>query len=69
MGVRHRILVAGEHLAGHQPGEVRHVDHQGGIHIVGDVPHRREVDPPRIGRVAATMISGRKSRATAAIAS
>ncbi|PQM44512.1 hypothetical protein C1Y40_05332 [Mycobacterium talmoniae] len=52
VGVRHRILVAGEHLAGHQPGEVRHVHHQRGAHLVGDLAHRGEVDPPRVGGVA-----------------
>jgi hypothetical protein len=49
--VRNRILVAGEDLPGDQTGEVRHVDHQGGPDLVGDLPHRREVDPPRISRV------------------
>ena len=48
VGMRHRILVAGEHLAGDQAGEVGHVDHQGGTDLVGDLAHGGEVDPPRI---------------------
>ena len=51
MRMRHRILVAGEHLARHQTGEVRHVDHQGRADLVGDLAHRREVDPARIGGI------------------
>ena len=52
MGVGHRVLVAGEHLARDQTGEVRHVDHQGGADLVGDLAHLGEVDPARIRRVA-----------------
>ena len=52
MRVRHRVLVAGEHLARHQSGEVRHVDHQRRADLVGDLAHLREVDPPGVGRVA-----------------
>ena len=48
VGVRHRILVAAEHLAGDQPGEMCHVDHEGGTDLIGDLPHRGEVDPARI---------------------
>ena len=43
--VGHRVLVAGEHLAGDQTGEVRHVDHQHRADLVGDLPHLREVHP------------------------
>ena len=50
--VRHRVLVAGEHLAGHQAGEVRHVHHQRGADLVGDLAHRGEVHPARVGGVA-----------------
>ena len=50
--VRHRILVTGEHLARDQPGKVRHVDHEGGSHLVGDLAHLGEVDPSGVGRVA-----------------
>ena len=49
---RHRVLVAREHLAGDQPGEVGHVDHQGGADLVGDLAHLGEVHPARVGRVA-----------------
>jgi hypothetical protein len=52
VGVGHRVLVAGEHLSGHQAREVGHVHHQGGADLVGDLAHRREVDAARIGRVA-----------------
>ena len=50
--VRDRVLVAGEDLARHQAGEVRHVDHQGGADLVGDLAHLREVHPARVRRVA-----------------
>ena len=50
--VRHRVLVAGEHLAGHEAGEVRHVDHQGRADLVGDLAHLGEVHPARVRRVA-----------------
>ena len=53
VGVRHGVLVAGEHLAGDEPGEVRHVDHQGRADLVGDLAQLGEVDPPRVGRVSA----------------
>ena len=52
VGVRDRVLVAGEDLAGHQPGEVGHVDHQGRADLVGDLAHPGEVDPAGVGRVA-----------------
>ena len=52
VGVRDRVLVAGEHLAGDQAGEVRHVDHERGADLVGDLAHLGEVDPARVGRVA-----------------
>ena len=52
VGVRHRVLVAGEHLAGHQAGEVRHVHHQHGAHLVGDLAHLGEVHAARVGGVA-----------------
>ena len=52
VGVRHRVLVAGEHLARDQAGEVRHVDHQGGADLVGDLAHLGEVHPARVRRVA-----------------
>ena len=52
MGVRHRVLVAGEHLARDQAGEVGHVDHEGRADLVGDLPHLGEVDPPGVRGVA-----------------
>ena len=52
VGVRNRVEVAGEHLAGDQAGEVGHVDHQRGADLVGDLAHGREVDLARVGRVA-----------------
>ena len=52
VGVRHGVEVAGEHLAGDEPGEVGHVDHQHGADLVGDLAHRREVDLARVRRVA-----------------
>src|SRR3712207_6944261 len=42
VGVRHRVEVAGEHLASDQAGEVRHVDDEGGAHLVGDLAHPGE---------------------------
>ena len=50
--VRHRVLVAGEDLAGDQPGEVRHVDHQGRADLVGDLAHLGEVHAAGVRRVA-----------------
>ena len=50
--VRHRIEVAGEHLAGDEPREVRHVDHERRAHLVGDLANDAEVDQPRVRAVA-----------------
>ena len=52
LGVRHRVEVAGEDLARDQAGEVRHVDHERGADLVGDLPHDPEVHQPRVGGVA-----------------
>ncbi|CAB4721675.1 unannotated protein [freshwater metagenome] len=52
VGVGHRVLVAGEDLARDETGEVRHVDHQGGTDLVGDLAHLGEVHPARVGGVA-----------------
>ena len=52
LGERHRILVAREHLACHQAGEVGHVDHQYSANGIGDLPHLREIDATRVGGVA-----------------
>ena len=52
VGVRHRVLVAGEDLAGDQAGEVGHVDHQRRADLVGDLAHLGEVHPARVRRVA-----------------
>ena len=38
--------------AGDQPGEMRHVDHEIGADLVGDLAEAAEVDNPRIGRAA-----------------
>ena len=35
-----------------EPGEVRHVDHQVGADLVGDLAEAREVELPRVGRPA-----------------
>ena len=51
VGVGNRVEIPGEHLSGHQPGEVGHVDHEGGTDLVGDVGQDGEVGVPRIGRV------------------
>ena len=37
------------HAAGHEPGEVRHVDHQLGADLVGDLAEGAEIDDARIG--------------------
>ena len=52
LGEGHRVLVAREHLARHQAGEVGHVDHQHRADGIGDLPHLREVDAARIGGVS-----------------
>ena len=44
VGVRDRVVVAGEDLAGDEAGEVRHVDHEHGADLVGHLAHPREVD-------------------------
>ena len=49
MGVRER---AGMHAAGHQAGEMRHVDHEEGADLVGDLAEAAEIDDARIGRAA-----------------
>src|SRR5690606_9097730 len=45
--VRHRV---GVQAGGDQPGEVRHVHHQVGADLVGDLPEPLEVQLPRVGR-------------------
>ena len=52
LGVGHRVEVAAEHLAGDQPGEVGHVDHEHGPDLVGDLAEDAEVDLARVGAVA-----------------
>ncbi len=49
MRMRHR---GGMHAAGHQPCEMRHVDHQVGADLVGDLAETLEVPGARIGRSA-----------------
>ena len=44
--MRHRVRV---HAAGHQPGDVRHVDHDRRAGRLRDRLDAREVDRPRIG--------------------
>ena len=51
-GVRDGVLHAGEDLAGDEPGEVGHVDHEGRADLVGDLAHAGEVDAAGVGRVA-----------------
>ena len=45
------VVVAGMHLAGDQPREVRHVDHERGTDLIGDLPQDPEVHEPRVGAV------------------
>ena len=52
LGVGDRVLVADEHLACDQPGEVRHVDHQIGADRIGDLAEAAEVPDARIGGAA-----------------
>ena len=40
------------HAAGHKAGEMRHVDHQVGADIVGDLAEAAEIDDARIGGAA-----------------
>ena len=49
VGVRHRVRVQ---AGGDEPGEVRHVDHQVGADLVGDLAEAREVEHARVGRPA-----------------
>jgi hypothetical protein len=37
------VKVAGEDLAGDQPGEVGHVDQEGGVDLVGDLAEEPKV--------------------------
>ena len=52
VGVRDRVELALEHLAGDQAGEVGHVDHQDRADAVGDLAHPGVVDVPRVGAEA-----------------
>ena len=49
MRMRHR---RGMHAAGDQAGEMRHVDHEIGADLVGDLAETREIPEARIGRAA-----------------
>ena len=49
MGVRERARVG---AAGNEAGKVRHVDHELGADLVGDLAEAAEVDDARIGRAA-----------------
>ena len=49
LGVRRRRRVDAR---GDEPGDVRHVDHEDGAHLVGDLAEASEVDGARVGRVA-----------------
>ena len=46
------VVVPGEHLAGDQPCEVRHVDHEDRPDVLRDLPHLREVQLARVRGVA-----------------
>ena len=52
LGVRDRVEVAGEYLAGDQAGEVCHVHHERGADLVGDLTHDPEVHQAGVGGVA-----------------
>ena len=52
MGEGHRVLVAREHLARHQTGEVGHVHPQLRTDLVGDLTEGLEIQVPRVGRPA-----------------
>jgi hypothetical protein len=49
MRVRQRVWVR---AAGHEPGEMRHVDHQIGADLIGDCAETGEIDDARIGAAA-----------------
>ncbi len=49
VGIGHRV---GVQAGGDQPREVRHVDHQQGADLVGDLAEAGEVEPARVGRPA-----------------
>ena len=46
------VVVAGEHLARDETGEVRHVDHEGGADLVGDLSHDSKVHEAWVRAVA-----------------
>src|SRR3954452_6000347 len=46
------VKVAGEDLAGDQPGEVGHVDQEGGVDLVGDLAEEPKVRVAGVGGVA-----------------
>jgi hypothetical protein len=50
--VRDRVFRTRHHLAGDEPGEVGHVDHQHGADLVKDVAEDAEVEPAWIRAVA-----------------
>ena len=49
VGMRERARM---HAAGHEAGEMRHVDHKIGAHLIGDLAEAAEIDDARIGRAA-----------------
>ncbi len=49
--VRHRVVIAREHLACHESREVRHVHHERRADLVGDLAHHAEVHEPRVRAV------------------
>src|SRR5439155_23404223 len=52
MSERHRVVVPVEDAAGHKPCEMRHVDHEHGPDLVGDLAELREVDLSRVRAVS-----------------
>ena len=49
---RNGVVVALEDAARHEPGEVRHVDHEHGADFVRDLAQLREIDLPRVRAVS-----------------
>src|SRR5437762_4508240 len=52
MSERHRVVVPLENAAGHEPCEMRHLDHEHGTDLVGYLAELREVDLSRVRAVS-----------------
>ena len=52
VGPPDRVVVTAKDATGDQTGEMGHVDHEGGSHLLGDLAHAAEVDLARVSGVS-----------------